>query len=241
MRAVSKRMSWFVRPQGMVTLAVALLVGALLGLSGASAKSGASTSVVHACVAKADGTVAFIKVSRTCPKGETGVLLNATGKLGKQGKQGKTGKQGAVGATGPVGPTGPAGPANAEVVVGPAETVSGNDNAQHATGEVAVSTASCSSADNPVNDEAYGGGVNLVTYPHTQTKDIVEVQSSYPDEDTGPTGATGITGVTGPLGTPTPAGQPADAWTGEAVVDLLEPSGTDPDTAVIQTYAVCGP
>jgi hypothetical protein len=225
----------------MVTLAVALVVGALLGLSGASAKPTASTSVVHACVAKADGAVAFIKVSRKCPTGETGVLLNATGKLGKQGKRGKTGKQGVVGATGPVGPTGPAGPANAEVVVGPQETLSGNDNDKNATGEVAVSTASCSSAINPANDEAYGGGVNMSTDPHTQTKDIVEIQSSYPDEDTGPTGATGVTGITGPLGTPTPGGQPADAWTGEAVVGLLESSDTDPDTATMQTYAVCGP
>jgi hypothetical protein len=248
MSAMSKRMRWFVRPQGMVTLAVALLVGALIGLSGASAKparsakSSASARVVHACVAKADGAVAFIKVSSSCPKGETGVLLNVTGKQGKQGKQGKTGNPGGVGATGPVGPTGAAGPANAEVVLGKWEPLSGNDNDNNATGEVAVSTAACSQATNPSNDEAYGGGVNVATNPQTSVKDLVEIQSSYPDEATGQMGATGVTGVTGPLGTPTPQGQPADAWTGVAVVARLLHNGAGTsDSASVQTYVVCGP
>ena len=82
--------------------------------------------------------------------------------------------------------------------------------------------------------------MNVVTHPQTQTSDIVELQSSYPVEATGPTGATGVTGVTGPLGAPTPVGQSADAWTGEAVVDLLKDT-TTPDTATVQTYVECGP
>jgi len=243
MSAVRKRIKSLLGPPGLATLAVALLLGALIGLSGASAKPTSSSGpVVHACVAKANGGVAFIKVSRSCPKGQTGVLLNETGKQGKQGKQGKTGQPGGVGPTGPVGPTGAAGSANAQVVFGPAEPLSGNDDGGNATGVIAVSTAACSGATSAADDEAYGGGVNVLVNSQTSVKDIVELQSSYPDDDTGSSGATGVTGVTGPLGTPTPQGQAADAWTGVVVVDrLLRNSGTNPDTANVQTYVVCGP
>jgi hypothetical protein len=223
-------------------LVAAVVIGGLLGLAGAVAKS-TSGRVVHACVAGSGGAVRFVGLSKACKRGESGVLLDQTGPGGKNGKQGKTGKTGAhggVGGVGAVGPTGPAGPANSELVEGPVETLAATDNAGTPTGEVAVSTATCSSATNSANVEAYGGGVNVVTHPQTQTDDIVEMQASYPVESTGPTGATGITGVTGPLGAAVPQGQPANAWTGEAVVSLLR-TATTPDTATVQAYVVCGP
>jgi hypothetical protein len=231
------------RPHALAAVACAALAGAvIIGLTGATAKS-RSGGPVHACVANAGGAVRFVKLGKSCASGEASLLIDQVGPRGKTGKTGKRGKAGATGlpgGTGVVGPTGPAGPANSEVVDGPAETLVASDNSGDATGEVAVSTASCSSATNPANVEAYGGGLNIVTHPQTQSNDVVEMQSAYPVEATGPTGATGITGVTGPLGAPVPQAQPATAWTGEAVVDLLK-NGSTPDSATVQTYVECGP
>jgi hypothetical protein len=221
---------------------VALLIGALLGLSGATAKSTAGHTV-HACVAKSGGAVRFIKHGG-CKKSESTVLIDQKGprgKAGKTGRIGQTGLAGGLGATGPVGPTGPAGPANSEVVLGPTETLAGSDNSGDPTGEIAVSTAVCSAATNPANVEAYGGGVNIVTSPQTSVKDVVSVQSSYPGNANSAGGGTGTTGVTGPLATPVPQGNSANAWSGVAVVNLLKDETAPPDTATVQTYVVCGP
>jgi hypothetical protein len=221
-------------------LIAAVVIGALLGLASATAKS-SSGRAVQACVAGTSGAVRFVGLGRACHKGESSLLLNQVGAQGANGKTGKTGKTGAIGAPGgpgAVGPTGPAGPANAEVVFGPLETVSGGDQSDHPTGETAVSTASCSSAVNSANVDAYGGGVNVVTNP-SNGGDVVEVQSSYPGEATGPTGATSVTGPLGAEAAQASVGQTADAWTGVAVVDLLH--STAPDTATVQTYVDCGP
>jgi hypothetical protein len=227
-----------------VAVGVALLAGALIGLAGAAAKL-TSGGVAQACAAKANGAVTFVNPHHKCPAGESGTLVNQIGPRGKAGKIGKTGKAGVAGGLGvggPIGPTGPAGPANSELVLGPSETLSGADNAGKPTGEIAVSTAACSSATNPVNVEAYGGGVNITTSAQTQVKDIVEVQSSYPGDDASSGGATGF-GITAPLATPkTPgSGEQADAWSGVAVVDVLKDASGTPDTATVQTYAICGP
>jgi hypothetical protein len=221
-----------------------LVAGALIGLGGAAAKL-TSGGVARACVANAGGAVRFVNPRRKCPAGEASMLVNQVGPRGKAGKIGKTGKTGlpgGLGATGSVGLTGPAGPASSEVVLGPSETLSGADNSGKPTGEIAVSTAACSSATNPANVEAYGGGVNVVGSAQTQVKDVVEVQSSYPGDAAGSGGATGF-GITAPLATPKPAGtgEQADAWSGVAVVDVLKDANSVPDTATVQTYVVCGP
>jgi hypothetical protein len=233
------------RPHTFVAAAVgvALVAGALIGLAGASAKL-TSGGVAQACVAKANGAVTFVNPHHKCPKRGSSTLLNQVGprgQIGKTGKTGKTGLPGGLGAAGPVGPTGPAGPANEEVVLGPVETLSGADNTGQSTGEVAVSTASCTAATNPANVEAYGGGVNVLTSPTTSNKDIIDVQSSYPGTAASSGGATGF-GLTAPLATPVPqgSGTGANAWTGIAVVGLLKDINDDPDTASVQTYVDCG-
>jgi hypothetical protein len=231
-----------VRPHVISAVIAAAIIGALMGLSSATASSRFGHAV-HACVANSGGAVRFVGLNHGCKHVESSVLIDQAGAPGQTGKTGKTGKTGLIGRTGgpgALGPTGPAGPANSELVEGPVETLSGADNGASPTGEVAVSTATCISATNSANVEAYGGGVNVVTHPQTQTDDLVELQSSYPVEATGPTGATGITGVTGPLGAAVPVGQAADAWSGEAVVSLLK-NTTTPDTATVQAYVVCGP
>jgi hypothetical protein len=228
MRFVRRLRLTSTRPRALVTVTVAVMVGALIGLARAGAKL-SSGGVVQACVGKAGGAVRFVNPNHKCAKAESSLLLNQKGQKGPAGKKGKNGKTGAIGLkgstgpTGPIGVTGPTGPANTEVVDGPVITLSGSE----LSGSTVISTAGCDDAVNGVNREAYGGGVNVVTHPSTSVSDIVAVQASYPGE-----------GSTGPsLATSAAQGAPADAWTGVVVSSRMF-SG---DSATVQAYVICGP
>ena len=56
------------RPQLISVLIAAVVIGALLGLASATAKS-SSGRAVQACVASSGGAVRFVRVGKACQKG----------------------------------------------------------------------------------------------------------------------------------------------------------------------------
>jgi hypothetical protein len=208
-----------------VPLAVAgcVMVGTLIGLSGAFAKSGGDGKLIHMCVAKAGGAVSFVSANGKCAKGSRSLFINQKGPSGTKGKKGKTGPRGSAGPRGLTGPTGPTGPANTEVVDGPVVTLSGSEP----TGSTATSTAGCDHAVSGTNHEAYGGGLVITPTPSTTVQDVVPIQSSYPGQ-----GSTGSSPAV-----PAASGAGADAWTGIAVISRMFTG----DSATVQAYVICGP
>lgn len=192
-----------------------VLIGALIGLSGAAAKTGTPkakkhaggttvTRVLHLCVTRSTDAVRVVGRHARCARGERSVLLDNR-------------------PPGPRGPAGPTGPANSEVVQGAVVTLTGNQP----TGSIATSTAGCDHAVNGANREAYGGGVAVTTHPTTGTPDILSVESSYP-------GA----GVTGQApATPPEVGKGANAYTATVAISRMFTG----DTATVQAYVICGP
>jgi hypothetical protein len=207
-----------------LALLACVLIGTLIGLSGAGAKTTSkgpspnAAKVIHACYAINGGAVRFLGAHARCLGSERSITFNQKGPAGPRGL---TGPHGPIGATGVAGPTGPA---NTEVVAGPVVTLAGSQQ----TGQVAISTAGCDHAVTGANREAYGGGVVVTPHPATPVPEIVPLQASYPGN--------GVTGNTQAL--PPSAGQGADAWTGVAVIDrMVNPN----DSATVQTYVICGP
>jgi len=192
---------------------VCVVIGGLIGLSSANAKtsaakskkpSGMTTKLLHLCVSKSNGAARVVGLHAHCASGERSLIVDNR-------------------APGPRGPAGPTGPANTEVVAGPAVTLVGTAP----SGSIATSTAGCDKAVNGANREAYGGGVSVVPHPTTATPDILAVQSSYPGD--------GVTGQT-PASVPA-AGAAADAYTATVAISRMF-SG---DTATVQAYVICGP
>lgn len=215
-----------IRPRMLVAVAGCVLVGTLIGLAGAGAKTGSGGGLIHACVANSGGAVRFVGPAGKCAKTEHSVAFNkqgAQGPHGVRGKPGKIGKQGKQGIQGIRGGVGPAGPAHSEVVAGPAVTLSGSEP----TGSQAISTAGCDHAVNGDNVEAFGGGVIVTPHPASSVPDIVPLEASYPGN--------GVTGTS--QATPATSGQGADAYTGIAVISRMFAG----DSATVQAYVICGP
>jgi type VI secretion system secreted protein Hcp len=95
-----------------------LIVAAGLFVAVASASTYAwATSkadvTIHACVAKADGSVRIVAVANACKNGEAALDWSQQGPAGDIGPAGPAGRDGRDGVTGPQGATGPQGPAGA--------------------------------------------------------------------------------------------------------------------------------
>jgi hypothetical protein len=106
---------------------IVALVALFIALGGTSyavtVHTRSSSGRLYACVTGKFGTLNLTRASAVCPRGETKISWNRTGRPGLQGAQGPRGARGPTGAAGPrgaAGATGAAGPSGAAGATGSA-------------------------------------------------------------------------------------------------------------------------
>jgi hypothetical protein len=182
------------RPGMVITLVVALLGAATLGVAGAGV-----TGVISACVDKSTGAVRIItpgaaspigqhdgeggggddRSANSCSKDETLLTWNSQGVPGPQGPTGATGAKGDTGSTGATGPqgnsgsTGPTGATGPQGIVGPtgAAGATGVTGAAGTNGTNGVSGYETNFAAFPTNAAGYALPGANGTPTFTQSRD----------------------------------------------------------------------
>ncbi len=106
-----------------VQLAVAVLIGALLGGGGYALAANSTGNTIRACVTRSR----VLLIEDRCGRGETALSWNQRGPAGPPGATGATGATGAIGPVGPKGPAGQNAVSAWETVDGNGKLVSGTD------------------------------------------------------------------------------------------------------------------